>query len=72
MIFNNRADILILILIVYVRFLESLTPPVKVDEMKVQRWHPKFKLEELPEVTIAALPEAPEVCASSSLLAGSD
>jgi len=45
----------------HTKFLESLTPPVKVDEMKVQRWHPKFKLEELPEVTIAALPEAPEV-----------
>ena len=48
----------------FYRFLESMTPPVKVDETKVQRWHPKFKLEELPEVTPAALPKAPEVAHS--------
>ena len=40
----------------FYRFLESLSPPVRVDEAKVQRWHPKFKLEEIPEVTVAKLP----------------
>jgi len=43
------------------KFLESLTPPVRVDETKVQRWHPKFRLEDLPEVTSADLPKAPEI-----------
>jgi len=45
----------------HTKFLESLTPPVKVDEAKVQRWHPKFKLEEIPDVVVAALPAPPEV-----------
>lgn len=45
----------------HTKFLESLTPPVKVDEDKVQRWHPKFKLDELPDITPATLPQPPEV-----------
>lgn len=45
----------------HTKFLESLTPPVRVDETKVQRWHPKFRLEDLPEVSSAVLPKAPEV-----------
>ena len=47
--------------LVLARFLEGLTPPIKVDEAKVQRWHPKFRLEEIPDVAVAQLPAAPEV-----------
>ncbi|XP_067931302.1 DNA replication factor Cdt1-like [Watersipora subatra] len=41
-------------------FLEKLKPAVKVDSQKLTRWHPKFLLEEVPEVQPSPLPEAPE------------
>lgn len=40
-------------------FLLSLSPPVKVDQDKIKRWHPKFRLDEVPNVEVSELPEPP-------------
>ena len=34
---------------------------MKVDDSKLQRWHPKFKLDNLPDIVPSALPQPPEV-----------
>ncbi|XP_064399039.1 DNA replication factor Cdt1-like [Halichondria panicea] len=40
-------------------FLLSLDPPLSIPEDKVQRWHPDFNLDSLPEVVESPLPQPP-------------
>uniref|UniRef100_H2ZTT9 Chromatin licensing and DNA replication factor 1 n=1 Tax=Latimeria chalumnae TaxID=7897 RepID=H2ZTT9_LATCH len=42
-------------------FLASLTPPMHVPDDKLTRWHPRFNVDEVPEVTPADLPQPPQV-----------
>ena len=37
-----------------------MSPPIKVDSNKVTRWHPKFLLDDVPEVEPADMPRPPE------------
>lgn len=40
--------------------MEALNPPLMVDSNSVTRWHPKFLLDNIPEVEAADLPPPPE------------
>ncbi|XP_032232693.2 DNA replication factor Cdt1 isoform X2 [Nematostella vectensis] len=42
-------------------FLQNLEEPISVDSDKIIRWHPQFKLDEVPDLEQGALPEAPVV-----------
>lgn len=42
-------------------FLASLNPPLVVPEHKLTRWHPRFKVDEVPPVVPAELPRPPQV-----------
>ncbi|XP_078741148.1 uncharacterized protein LOC144954552, partial [Lampetra fluviatilis] len=41
-------------------FLESLSPPMAVPEERLARWHPRFDVDAVPDVTPAPLPRPPE------------
>ena len=42
-------------------FLASLNPPIVIPSgKKVTRWHPQFRLDEVPDIPAAPLPAAPE------------
>ncbi|NXJ16816.1 CDT1 factor, partial [Odontophorus gujanensis] len=41
-------------------FLASLSPPMEVPEDKLTRWHPRFKVDEVPDISPAELPQPPQ------------
>ncbi|KAL8195080.1 UNVERIFIED_CONTAM: hypothetical protein K2H54_046400 [Gekko kuhli] len=42
-------------------FLACLNPPMVVPEDKLARWHPRFKVDEVPDIVPAELPRPPQV-----------
>ncbi|XP_045389778.1 DNA replication factor Cdt1, partial [Lemur catta] len=40
-------------------FLASLSPPMEVPDDQLTRWHPRFSVDEVPDVEPAALPQPP-------------
>ncbi|NXJ50792.1 CDT1 factor, partial [Spizaetus tyrannus] len=40
-------------------FLAALSPPMVVPEEKLTRWHPRFKVDEVPDISPAELPRPP-------------
>ncbi|PNJ12528.1 CDT1 isoform 2, partial [Pongo abelii] len=40
-------------------FLASLSPPMVVPEDQLTRWHPRFNVDEVPDIEPAALPQPP-------------
>ncbi|NWI77505.1 CDT1 factor, partial [Dryoscopus gambensis] len=40
-------------------FLAALSPPMVVPEEKLTRWHPRFNVDEVPDISPAELPRAP-------------
>ncbi|XP_054856252.1 DNA replication factor Cdt1 [Eublepharis macularius] len=42
-------------------FLASLNPPVVVPDDQLARWHPRFKVDEVPDIVPAELPQPPQV-----------
>ncbi|XP_061450064.1 DNA replication factor Cdt1 [Rhineura floridana] len=42
-------------------FLASLNPPVVVPEDKLMRWHPRFNVDDVPDIVPAELPQPPQV-----------
>jgi len=42
-------------------FLHNLNPPLSVDDDKIIRWHPNFRLDSIPDVDEATLPQPPVV-----------
>ncbi|KAG8437594.1 hypothetical protein GDO86_008343 [Hymenochirus boettgeri] len=42
-------------------FLASLNPPMLVPDQKLTRWHPRFKVDEVPDIVPAELPQPPQV-----------
>lgn len=43
------------------KFLSSLSRPLSVPDDKITRWHPKFSLDEVPDIPVDSLPEPPFV-----------
>lgn len=41
-------------------FLAALTPPMVVPEEKLTRWHPRFKVDEVPDISPVELPRPPQ------------
>uniref|UniRef100_A0A8C8EFJ6 Chromatin licensing and DNA replication factor 1 n=1 Tax=Otus sunia TaxID=257818 RepID=A0A8C8EFJ6_9STRI len=41
-------------------FLASLSPPMVVPEEKLTRWHPRFNVDEVPDISPAELPRPPQ------------
>ncbi|NWW38408.1 CDT1 factor, partial [Panurus biarmicus] len=41
-------------------FLAALSPPMVVPEEKLTRWHPRFNVDEVPDISPAELPQAPQ------------
>ncbi|KAJ8247330.1 hypothetical protein GJAV_G00245070 [Gymnothorax javanicus] len=41
-------------------FLASLNPPLSVPDDRLTRWHPRFSVDEVPDVTSCQLPQAPQ------------
>ncbi|XP_035192966.1 DNA replication factor Cdt1 [Oxyura jamaicensis] len=41
-------------------FLATLTPPMVVPEDKLTRWHPRFNVDEVPDISPAELPRPPQ------------
>uniref|UniRef100_A0A8B9CWD8 Chromatin licensing and DNA replication factor 1 n=1 Tax=Anser brachyrhynchus TaxID=132585 RepID=A0A8B9CWD8_9AVES len=41
-------------------FLAALTPPMVVPEEKLTRWHPRFNVDEVPDISPAELPRPPQ------------
>lgn len=42
-------------------FLASLNPPMVVPEDRLTRWHPRFNVDEVPDIEPAELPQPPTV-----------
>ncbi|XP_070617912.1 DNA replication factor Cdt1 isoform X1 [Erythrolamprus reginae] len=42
-------------------FLASLDPPMAIEEEELTRWHPRFRVDEVPDVVPAELPKPPHV-----------
>jgi len=42
-------------------FLKNLEVPLSVDDDKIIRWHPQFKLDEVSDIEQTKLPEAPVI-----------
>ena len=40
-------------------FLASLSPPMVVPEDQLTRWHPRFNVDEVPDIGPAELPQPP-------------
>ncbi len=47
-------------------FLASMKLPLSVPDNKLTRWHPNFKVDEVPNVEPAELPQSPDVKKFSS------
>ncbi|NXN44296.1 CDT1 factor, partial [Rhinoptilus africanus] len=41
-------------------FLAALSPPMVVPEEKLTRWHPRFNVDDVPDISPAELPQAPQ------------
>ncbi|NXN87878.1 CDT1 factor, partial [Bombycilla garrulus] len=41
-------------------FLAALSPPMVVPDEKLTRWHPRFNVDEVPDISPAELPRAPQ------------
>ncbi|NWV62254.1 CDT1 factor, partial [Malurus elegans] len=41
-------------------FLAALTPPMEVPEEELTRWHPRFNVDEVPDISPAELPRLPQ------------
>ncbi|GAB0195408.1 DNA replication factor Cdt1 [Grus japonensis] len=41
-------------------FLAALSPPIVVPEEKLTRWHPRFNVDEVPDISPAELPQPPQ------------
>lgn len=41
-------------------FLASLNPPIVVPDDKLTRWHPKFNVDEVPNILPSELPQPPQ------------
>lgn len=41
-------------------FLAALSPPMVVPEEKLTRWHPRFNVDEVPDISPAELPRPPQ------------
>uniref|UniRef100_A0A8C5T344 Chromatin licensing and DNA replication factor 1 n=1 Tax=Malurus cyaneus samueli TaxID=2593467 RepID=A0A8C5T344_9PASS len=41
-------------------FLAALTPPMEVPEEELTRWHPRFNVDEVPDISPAELPQPPQ------------
>ncbi|XP_042677703.1 DNA replication factor Cdt1 [Centrocercus urophasianus] len=41
-------------------FLAALSPPMEVPEDKLTRWHPRFNVDEVPDISPAELPRPPQ------------
>ncbi|NWH56360.1 CDT1 factor, partial [Geococcyx californianus] len=41
-------------------FLAALNPPMVVPDEKLTRWHPRFKVDEVPDISPAQLPQPPQ------------
>lgn len=41
-------------------FLAALSPPMVVPEEKLTRWHPRFNVDEVPDISPAELPQPPQ------------
>ncbi|NXX86460.1 CDT1 factor, partial [Urocolius indicus] len=41
-------------------FLAALSPPMEVPEEKLTRWHPRFNVDEVPDISPAELPQPPQ------------
>ncbi|XP_423919.5 DNA replication factor Cdt1 isoform X1 [Gallus gallus] len=41
-------------------FLAALSPPMEVPEDKLTRWHPRFNVDEVPDISPAELPQPPQ------------
>lgn len=41
-------------------FLASLSPPLVVPDDKLTRWHPKFNVDEVPNILPSDLPQPPQ------------
>ncbi|XP_078066815.1 DNA replication factor Cdt1 [Mustelus asterias] len=42
-------------------FLASLNPPMHVPDKKLTRWHPRFNVDEIPDIVAADLPQPPNL-----------
>ncbi|XP_048461925.1 DNA replication factor Cdt1 [Rhincodon typus] len=42
-------------------FLASLNPPMHVPDDKIARWHPRFNIDEIPDIAAAELPQPPDL-----------
>ncbi|KAM4018206.1 DNA replication factor Cdt1 [Anomaloglossus baeobatrachus] len=42
-------------------FLATLNPPMAVPDYQLTRWHPRFNVDEVPDVAAAELPQPPQV-----------
>ncbi|XP_040265051.1 DNA replication factor Cdt1 [Bufo bufo] len=42
-------------------FLATLTPPMVVPDDRLTRWHPRFNVDEVPDIAAAELPQPPQV-----------
>ncbi|XP_007442681.1 DNA replication factor Cdt1, partial [Python bivittatus] len=42
-------------------FLASLSPPMVIAEQDLTRWHPRFRVDEVPDVVPAEVPQPPQV-----------
>ncbi|XP_043562678.1 DNA replication factor Cdt1 [Chiloscyllium plagiosum] len=42
-------------------FLASLNPPMHVPDDKIARWHPRFNIDEIPDIAAAELPKPPDL-----------
>ena len=54
-------DNCVFLLHIFQDFLHNLNPSVSVDDDKIIRWHPKFHVDDVPDVDEAALPQPPVV-----------
>ena len=42
-------------------FLQKLDRPLTVSDEKIARWHPRFRLDQVPDIEAAELPKPPQV-----------
>lgn len=46
---------------IFQEFLSNLDRPLNVPDDKITRWHPKFRLDEVPDIEPAEVPKSPNV-----------
>jgi chromatin licensing and DNA replication factor 1 len=54
----NKIEILIFFA---QEFLSKLSRPLTIPDDKITRWHPKFPLDEVPDILESPLPQPPDV-----------